>query len=303
MTNTYLDCFDFLRSTSGLETASLIGNTGRFTTTQAQGSSSLTVPATGFGSITVGLGFFDQLTIFDGSQTEVVLVGSAGAAVGATSIPLVNPTQFAHAVGVPWCTDGIEGSLADQIVAASAWIERECYQPLLTTTWTSEPLYMPSMRAAIANDGALTFRPRHWPVQSVSAIRLAYTPTLGTTYDATQVFIDGNHRLCSVPNLIQFPASQSSNAIPPPPARSQSVQLQISYVSGYDYATIPEDLQEAAILVTADMVAKRHNPVGATDLADGGSHITVVLRGDLTGESILIKRALRTLAKYSVELY
>ena len=301
--NTYLDCFDFLRSTSGLETQSLIGNAARFTSAQAQSATSLSVPTSGIGSLTVALNQFDRITIFDGSNSETVRVGAGGAAVAATTVPLMDALQFPHAVGVAWCSDGFAGSLADQISAASAWIETQCYQPLLSTTWANEAIGMPSLRASFANDGGLTFRPRHWPVSSVTALKIAVTQTLATTYDATQVFVDGNRRLCSVPNLIQFPAQQSSNSIPPPPSRSQSAQLILTYQAGYAYSALPADVKEAAILITAELISKRHNPVGAPDLADGASRISVVLRGDLSGESILVKKAIKILSHYSLELW
>src|SRR5712664_2959667 len=100
MSNTYIDCFDYIRSPSGLEWQSLVGNMARFTSTQNAGVTTLTIPAVGPQSITVPLNQFDRLTIFDGSNTEVVLVASAGAAVGATSVPLTGPTLFAHPSGV-----------------------------------------------------------------------------------------------------------------------------------------------------------------------------------------------------------
>lgn len=298
--NTYIDVFDFTRSTSGLEWQSLVGNMARFTSTQSMGATSLTVPAS---SVTVPLAQFDRLTIFDGTSSEVVQVGAAGASVGATSIPLITGLQFAHASGIAWSSDGTGGSLADQIVAASSWCEQTAYQPFLQTTWTDESLSMPSMRAAIANDGMLTFRPRHWPVNTVSALKVAFTQSLATTYDATQVMIDGDQRLCLVPNLIQFPAQQTSNSIPPPPTRSMTCKLILTYQAGYTYAALPGDLKEAVILVASDYVARRHNPIGAPDLADGSTRISAIIRGQKTGESLLIARARVSLEKYSVKLF
>lgn len=304
MPNTYLDVYDFTRSTSGLEFQSLLGNQARFTTAQTAAATSLSgIPATGVGSVTVALNQFDRITIFDGLNTEIVQVGAAGAAVGATSIPLLSGTSLAfnHAVGVAWCSDGVAGSLADQIVIASAWMEQYCYQPLLTTTWTNEALTMPSLRASIDNQGNLTFRPRHWPITAITGLKVVYTQSLATTYDATQVLIDGDHRLCSVPNLIQFPAQQSSNSIPPPPARNQYAQLQLSYTSGYAYTALPPELKEAGVLVTSDQLAKRHNPVGAPDIADGAIRISSIIRGEKSGDSLLIVRAKHILSRYNVE--
>ena len=302
--NTYLDCFDYIRSVSGLEYQSLLGNSARFLAPQTAGSSTLAgLPSTGANSVTVVLAQFDRITIFDGSSSEVVLVGSAGAGIGATSIPLTAPLQYPHSAGVAWCSDGFAGSLADQIVASSSWIEQQVYQPLLSTAWTNELLPMPSIRASFANTGELTFRPRHYPVTSISALSIAVTPTITTSYDTSGIFIDGNQRVCSVPSLIQFPASQSSNAIPPPPARSQPAKLMVSYQAGYQYQNLPGDLREAAFLVTSDIIAKRHNPIGAPDLADGSTRVSMIIRGEKTGESLLIARARMILSRYSEQLY
>jgi hypothetical protein len=301
--NTYLDHFDFIRATHGLEYQSLIGNSARFTSAQLAFANALTAPATGPNAITVPLNYFDRITIFDGSSTEVVQVGSAGAAAGATSIPLLVPTQFAHGTGVAWCSDGI-GSLADQIVDASAWIETQCNQPLLQTSWTGEQLAIPGMRASIDNCGALHFRPRHWPIQTLTAVSIATSPTTSTVYDPAQAWIDSDKQICIMPYPVPLNTqgqTQSTYPVQPRLNRQQLAQLTLTYTSGYAYATLPGDLKEAAILVTSDFVAKRHNPVGAPDIQDGSTRISTVLRGDTSGESLLVKRASKILVKYSTQ--
>src|SRR5437868_12414123 len=94
-----------------------------------QGATSLTVPAT-----TVALTQYDFLYLFDGAKTEVLQVGAAGATIGSTSIPLLSPTTFAHNTGSAYCTDGTDGSLGQQIVTASAWVEDICHQALWNST-------------------------------------------------------------------------------------------------------------------------------------------------------------------------
>ncbi len=305
MPNTYIDTFDYVRAPNGLEYQSLLGNAARFTSTQPAASTSLTVPATGANSVTVALGYFDRVVILDGSSTEVVQVGPAGATVGATSIPLIAGTQFSHGAGVAWCSDGIYGSLADAIIDASEWLEHLCYQSLLQTTYINELLSMPTMRAAIDTDGQLTFRPRHWPVSSVTAIAIAWTPTLVVTYDPAQTFIDGNGRMCSVPNLIMLPNQQIQNSnLLTTPSRSRKGQVKITYQAGYAYSALPGDLKEAAILLTSDILAKRQNPVGATEIDSGGIRNVAVLRGDNAGESLLFKRAKRILdTSYAIQMF
>lgn len=306
MPNTYIDIYDYTRSTSGLEYQSLIGNQARFTVAQTSGVTALTVPAVGTGSITVPLSMFDRISIFDGSATEVVQVGAAGAAVGATSIPLLAGTalQYNHAVGVAWCSDGVQGSLADQIVDASSWIENVgCNQSLLATTYTNEVLYAPSMRASINNERVLHFRPRHWPVTAISALSISTTVNTTVNYDVSQVIIDSDKQVCSVPLLIVTSNGQGSlpYVLPVTISRQQSIYITLTYTAGYAYSALPGDLREAAILITSDFLAKRHNPGGFAQVVSGGVNITAEIRGDLSGESMLLKRAMRSLIKYSTQ--
>lgn len=308
MPSAYIDIFDMLRATHGLEIGSLYGNATRFTIAQTAGATSLTVPTSGVGSIMVALNMFDHVTIFDGANTEVVQVGASGAAVYATSIPLLTGTtlQYNHAMGVAWCSDGAIGSLADQIIDASAWMERECYQSLLLSTYTSEQLTMPSMRAAVNNRGSLTFRPRHWPVNSISALSITTASQNAMSYDVSTISIDGNRRNCRIRVLKALPGqmqSQPTSLVQSPFDRNTEADLSITYSAGYAYASLPGDVKEVAILATSDILAKRHNPAGFAHIASGGVQADAEIRGDVSGESILIKRAKRLLTRYSTELY
>src|SRR6185312_6605476 len=164
--NAYLDCIQYARlAPTGLILSGYTGNMARISACSA-GASSLTVPAT-----TVALNQYDDLYLFDGSNTEVLQVGVAGAAQGVTSIPLLNPTAYAHSAGKAYCTDGTDGSLGEQIMTASQWIEDICHQSLWSSTYT-ETLRMPTMRASIDNQRSLNFRPRHSPVMSLASLTL-----------------------------------------------------------------------------------------------------------------------------------
>lgn len=301
MANAYISCFDFARSPSGLEYGSLIGNMGRFTTTQAQGSNTLTVPTYGPNSVQVVLSQFDHITIFDGSNSEVVSVQSA-VTIGATSIPLVTPTQFAHSAGVAWCSDGALGSLADAIFSASQWIETLCRQSLFQTAYTSEILRMPTMRAALAHDGVLHFRPRHFPIATLSSLTINTTQSSSVSYDTTQVFIDGDKQVCELPQLTPVGGQSSSPLIVQMAiTRKQSAWITINYSAGYAASALPTDITEAAILLTSDILAKRQNPMGAVEVGSGGRRVAAVLRGDNAGESLLYKRAFKILNNYTVQ--
>src|SRR6266699_721736 len=298
MVNTYISWVDWKQATSGLEWASLIGNSGRLNGTLAPGVTALPVRP----NLTVQVNVDDQITVFDGSSTEV-LTATTTAAVGATSIT-TTATTYAHANGTPYCTDGVLGSLAAQIIAASGWMEKECYQSLLLSTYTAEQLTMPTSRACINNRGSLTFRPRHWPVVGVSALSITTAAQSSVGYDTTTISFDGNKRLCSIRVLKPLPGQgggQPTNLVQVPFDRNTEADLFLTYQAGYVYSALPPDLKEAAILATSDLLAKRNNPIGAPDIGSGGVHISAVLRGDMTGESILIKRALKILAKYAVE--
>src|SRR4051794_18579619 len=102
MPTTYIDVFQYIRAVTGLETESLIGNKGRLSSAALVNDTTLHVtPAT-----TVALSQFDNLTIFDGLNSETVMVGSGGASIGASTIPLLTGLQYAHAQYTTYCTDG-----------------------------------------------------------------------------------------------------------------------------------------------------------------------------------------------------
>jgi len=300
--NTYISWVDWQRATSGLEWGSLVGNTGRLNSTLALGVTSLPVRP----NLTVQINQDDEICIFDGSSTEIV-TATTTAVVGASSIT-TTATTFGHVNGTPYCTDGVLGSLATQIIAASGWMEKECYQSLLLTTYTTEQLTMPTPRACISNRGSLMFRPRHWPVVSVTGLSITTASQLNVSYDTSTISYDGNHRLCSIRTLVALPGNQQqqnqpTNLVQVPFDRNTEADLFVTYSAGYTYSALPGDLKEATILATSDLLAKRNNPIGAPEIGSGGVHLSAVLRGDMTGESILIKRALKILAKYAVETH
>jgi hypothetical protein len=300
VTSTYLSCFDYARSPSGLEYGSLVANMTRIGGTGVSvGATTLTIIPPG---LTNTLNLYDRITIFDGASSEVVSVTVSTDTTGVETIQCT-PTQFAHVVGTPICSDGILGSLADSIVSASQWLETICKQSLFLSTY-NDLLAMPTMRGSIDNHHALHFRPRHWPIQSLSSLSITTVPNNTINYDPTQVVIDSDRQICSMPNMQPLPLAGSGQAPYPiwnTTSRYQAAQLAITYTAGY--STIPADVTEAAILLTSDILAKRLNPVGAPDIQSGDRHISAVLRGDTTGESLLYKRAAKILDYYSMESF
>ncbi len=264
--STYIDCFQYLRATTGLETASLIGNKGRLSSAVIAGATSLPVTP----NVLVALNAFDNLTIFDGQNSEQVQVGIAGAAQGSSSIPLLQPLQFAHAQYTTYCTDGTIGSLADEIVNASSWIEDQCQQSLFQQTYTNEILDIPSMAASIDNQGMLNFRPRHFPVTAVTALTIQSNQSDPIAYYQSQIILDTERQFVTVPWLSPLPSSGAGSwslFSSPPYSRQQNLFLTITYTAGWN--PIPGDIRDCAVLRTSAMLARRQNPAGAVTVKMG----------------------------------
>lgn len=296
--SSYISHFDYIRSPSGLETASLLGNSLRLSSAAIAGATSLSVTP----NTTVALAVNDRLTIFDGASSEVVFVAGT-TNTGSSGITIQSPgLQYAHAQYTPLCSDGVLGSLADQIINASTWLETICQQSLLQATYTNETLRMPSMRASIDAQGQLNFRPRHFPITAENGITIITNSGVANTYDATQCIIATDHQIVSVPWLVAT-GNQSSNAniwLSPAPSRQQTMWLQITYTAGYAQAAIPGDVKDAAILLVSDMLSRRQNPTGASSISLGDKSLQAGSR-DTSGESDLVKRAKQILVNYSIK--
>lgn len=302
MPNTYIDCFTYLRAITGLETASLVGNTGRLTQAANAGDTSLHVGP----NTTVLLNQFDQITIFDGPNTEVAMVAST-VNTGSNSIPLLQSLQFAHALYTPFCSDGVLGSLADAIVEASNWIENICQQTQFQQTYTQETLRMGSMRGSLDNRNNLVFRPRHFPVVSDSGITIESSINDPIVYDQTQLVLDGAKQVVTVPWLLPVGAGSGSssfwNSVAPPYGRADNLYLQITYVAGYLPANLPGDIRDCAVLLTSEILGRRENPTGADVVRLGDKSLQVTTSRDTVGESLLVKGVKNKLQPYSVEAY
>lgn len=259
--STYIDIFAFLRATTGLETASLTGNKGRLSSAVVAGAISLPI----IPQLTVSLNMFDQITIFDGGNSEVCQVGADTPA--GTSIPLLQPLQSNHAQYTTFCTDGVLGSLADMIVNASGWIEYVCQQSLFPQTYTNETLDIPSLSASIDNQGMLNFAPRHFPVTAETGITVKSNNQNTIDFDASQIIIDSAKQMVSVPWLSVVGSNTSTWQSAPPYSRQQNLFLLVDYTAGWN--PIPPDIHDVAILRTSALLARRMNPSGAVDVVMG----------------------------------
>ena len=297
MTTAYIDVFSYLRAVTGLETDSLVGNKGRLSSAViATGTSLPVVPNT-----SIALKMFDQVTVFDGLNTEVCMVG-ADTALGSTSIPLLQPLQYAHAQYTTYCTDGVMGSLADELIEASNWIENITQQSLYQQSYTGETLDIPSMRASIDNQGMLVFRPRHFPISAESGITIESSILDPVDYDATQIILNGSKQVVKVPWLLATSNNQSASSAwgsPVDRSRGSNLFLLISYTAGW--SPLPGDIRDCAVLLTSEIIARRQNPAGSVAIRLGDKQMQVVGQRDEAGESLLVKAVNRKLQPYSVE--
>lgn len=302
MTNTYTDCIAYTKQPTGLAQSVLPYYTGNIARMSAAslGASSLTVPAT-----TVALVQYDSVYVFDGPSSEVLQVGAAGAGQGATSIPLLNPTQYAHAAGTPYCTDGTQGSLGEQIFTASKWVEDKiCYQALWSTTYIGEILTMPTMRAAIDNQANIHFRPRHFPISVLTSISIQDKRKNLFPMDATQAIIDSDQQTVDIA-LAALLSSQNqaqqgypwTNAI----NRTATAWIILTYTAGF--SSLPRTVERACTLLTSECFAQLENPIGADQINQGKRSVVFTLRGDQSGESLLVKQATKLLQAYITESF
>lgn len=306
MSSTYLDCFQYQQSPTGWNAAiaTYLGNSGRLTNPCSAGATSLKVPAT-----TTALSPYDALYLFDGPSSETLQVGSAGASIGVTSIPLQSPTQYAHAAGVAYCSDGVAGSLGQQIFTASQWIEDDiCYQALWATSYTGEILTLPTMRAALDNQGNLHFRPRHFPITALSALSIQTSQQQLYAYDPTQAIIDSDQQTVDLPvlALIGTTGNQSqTNAWYPtvPITRQTTGWITVAYTAGYATGALPWPIVRACTLLTSECFVQLENPIGADSITQGKRSVTFAIRGDTSGESLLVKQARQLLGKYIMQTF
>lgn len=296
MTNTYTDCISYSKQPTGLVLAGYIGNMARISTASL-GATSLTVPG-----LTVALNEYDAVYVFDGPSSEELQVGAGGAALNATSIPLLNATQFAHNAGTPYCTDGTSGSLGEQIFTASKWIEDDiCYQALWSTAYTSETLTMPTMRAAIDNQANIHFRPRHFPISTVTSIVLQDKQKNQMSLNVSLATVDSDQQTVDIPlsgsQQPGYPWTGCSIG------RGTTAWIILSYTSGFTVGSLPKTIERACGLLTSDCFGQVSNPQGADSIVMGKRNVAYTMRGDLTGESLLVKQAMKLLSPYVTEAF
>lgn len=304
MVATYIDCLTYKNAATGLVLSGQYSNIGRIASCLA-GATTLTVTA----GLATALSQYDAFWLFDGANSEQLQVGSGGAAQGTTTIPLQSGTAFAHAGGTPYCTDGAQGSLGQAIFEASRQIEDICHQALWSTAYTSEILTMPTMRAAWDNERNLHFRPRHFPITALTSVTVEASTLLSYQYDVTQAIIDADQMTVDLPAT----ALLANNSNPPPqnltspwtcgPSRQMNAWITLAYTAGFAAGQLPWAVTRAAVLLTNEGFSLLQNPVGADQIGQGKRNVTFTLRGDQSGESLLLKNAEKLLSPYIAQSF
>ncbi len=294
----YIDVPAYLRATTNQETASLLGlNTTLGSGGATAGATSLPVAASAGWAA-------GPLWLLDGPYSEVVPVTSS--AYG-THVTLAAPgTLFAHAGGIAASQAGTAGALAELILRASAWIEGYCAHGSLATDRSlfavarSERWGMPGIRAALDRDGVLVVRPGHWPVQSVSALAIDLGDGQTLTLDATQVELASGGRLIELPYLLSTVPGPGQVLVLETAglSRTRRQWATLTYTGGISIGAVPYDVQQACVWVTSELLAERRNPTGAAVMRLGKYEIQARLRGDETGDSLLLMQAKAALAPY-----
>lgn len=303
MTSTYTDSIAYLKQPTGLMLTAYVGNNARLSADATAGATSLTVPAT-----SVALSQYDSLYIFDGPNSEQLQVGAGGATQGSTSIPLQAATTYAHVAGTVYCTDGTSGSLGEQIFIASRWIEDDfCHQALWQTAYTNEILTMPTMRASIDNQNNLHFRPRHFPITVLTSVSIETVQGNPISFDPTAAIIDSDQRTVDIPLLTALTSGNQANQGSPwlwqTVNRSSNAWVTIAYTAGFAVGALPPAITRAATLLTSEMFSQVVNPVGADSINQGKRQVVFAIRGDTSGESLLVKQARTILQPYDMESF
>lgn len=294
----YLDILGYLCSAANQETASLLGlNTTTAGASQPAGTTSLAVASSSGWAA-------GPAWLLDGPSSEVVQV--TGSSDG-THLTLAAPgTAQAHAAGVSVSQGGSAGALAELILRASAWIEGYCQQGSAATDRSlfaatrTERWSMPTSRAYLDRDSVLVVRPGHFPISSVSALSIEFGQGQSLSFDASQVELASGGRLAQLPYLLgasPTPGQQlllESHGL----SRARRQWAVITYVAGLPVGALPYDVQLACAWIVSDLLALRQNPGGVAEVRLGKKALVAHQRGDLSADSLLMRRAKDALEPY-----
>ena len=155
----------------------------------------------------------------------------------------------------------LDGGLSQQeiqvaINGATAWIESQLYQPVQETL--HDDIYNVNMSDWCSVDTAycLNIFPPFFPVSTVDNIYWRLTPTDNWTneFDSTNWSLADDLRIVRIPFANPFVASDGG----------PFQQIRIIYTSGYTQATMPPDIKQSVITVTAAYLKRGYVAEAAT---------------------------------------
>ncbi len=305
----YLDISTLLASAPGLSVIPFVGGNSILASDTLIGATSLPlVSATGFQG--------GQLVyILDGPNTE--LVQAATTPSSDNTLLLTSGTTYAHAGGVSVSSGGVQGAIADKLIAASAWVEGFCDIGVpgdrgFFSKARSERQALQTMRAALNREYMLMVHPLSFPVTAVSSAVLEAWPGQSIlNFDATKVFIDPSGLSFTAPYLASTTVMPQTPWVAGPSLRRSSASwAYYTYTAGFPYLAgtpnggLPWDFVEACRLVARHLLAQSRNPTGAAILRQEQVEIVQRLRGndqESSADSELIIRAKEMLVPYQAK--
>ncbi len=261
--------------------ATLIGGNAQLTTSAAQGSVALQIaPAAGFpaqGSFTIW--------ILDGANSE-----KAQASLNGSTLNISGATTADHSAGCAVCSAGSAGSLGDILARASRLLENYCRQGpdgaadrSLYALPRAENANGPGPRVAWDRDDTLVILPWRWPAQSVISVALTYSNGAVLALNPAKTTITCGGRTLETP----FVAAASQ---PEPYISHPQEERWTGFTAAWIYTAgpcgsgglsgVPDDIRQACLYFTADLLALRANPYGLSQNFQGASRRIFRFRGD-----------------------
>jgi hypothetical protein len=207
--------------------------------------------------------------------------------IAANYISVAEFQQYAPEVNTTlYTTPTISGFISQ----ASAWIDGFIGYSLSVESIVGEKL-----DGMIDSEMSMVIYPRKIPVQSVSAISVVRGPSI-----ATLTLTTGSQNRYDIPasgNRIVVPGDYLTISLGTvwinfTTLRSIKWYSVVNYVAGY--ATIPDDIKRATVLMVKDFMAGQLNVAGAKQVSQGGISMTFADNG----ESVFVTQAKEILKRY-----
>jgi hypothetical protein len=285
-TDCFVDVATFKAMAFGIPTPNMLGLNTRLAAPVAGGATLLTV-TTSAGIINPG----DSIFILDGPNSEILMSDPTTPAPQANQVKLLQPTQWAHGVGVSVSSPGRKQvALADILLRASWMVEDYCKQGTLTdrslfqqTRTVTYELDTPW--AYVDQYQSLVLRAAWFPVNSVSSATLQTIDGATIAVATANAVYDANLQRVTFPQAQPVVGQQQLAGWQlegMPLERGMQGWLTVTFSSGFAANAVPSAVQEATVLFAQEILAWGQNPTGAA----------MIRRGDVT-----IQQQIRSIGK------